>query len=72
MDGVRPKCVIEVTIETVFFQCARALLRSKLWSDPGEPTVPSPGAMLAALTDAAIDGAAYDRDLPERQLSTLY
>jgi hypothetical protein len=72
MDGVRPKCVVEVKIEAVFFQCARALLRSKLWSYPGEPTVPSPGAMLAALTDAAIDGAAYDLDLPERQRSTLY
>lgn len=34
--------------------------------------VPSPGSMLAALTDSAIDGEQYDRDLPERQRSTLY
>jgi PPOX class probable FMN-dependent enzyme len=75
MDGTPPKCVIVVHIETVLFQCARALQRSKLWTPPAEDvrsTVPSAGAMLAALTDAAIDGEAYDRDLPERQRTTLY
>ena len=75
MDGQPPKCVIVVRIETVLFQCARALQRSKLWA-PAAPdvrnTVPSAGAMLAALTDSAIDGEAYDRELPERQRSTLY
>lgn len=75
MDGTPPKCVIVVQIETVLFQCARALQRSKLWAPPADDvrsTVPSAGAMLAALTDAAIDGEAYDRDLPERQRMTLY
>lgn len=72
MNGVRPQCVIEIRIETVFFQCARALQRSKLWNPPETPKVPTAGEILAALTDDAIDGQAYDRALPQRQRDTLY
>ncbi|RYY86838.1 MAG: pyridoxamine 5'-phosphate oxidase family protein [Comamonadaceae bacterium] len=75
MGDTPPKCVIEVTVDTVFFQCARAMQRSKLWSAPNAEalrSVPTAGAMLAALTDSAIDGAAYDSDLPARQSATLY
>jgi uncharacterized protein len=75
MNGMPPKCVIRIEVDTVFFQCARALQRSKLWIDAGGPKphgVPSAGAMLAALTDSAIDGNKYDQDLPERQRTSLY
>ncbi len=75
VEGRAPQCVIEITVETVFFQCARAIQRSKLWAPvpEGVPrTVPTPGAILSALTDAAFDGATYDRELPARQRSTLY
>jgi PPOX class probable FMN-dependent enzyme len=75
VQGKPPKCVIEVTVETVYFQCARAILRSNLWQ-PLPPdllnTVPSAGTILSALTHDAIDGIHYDRDLPARQGSTLY
>jgi len=75
MQGQLPKCVLVVTVETVFFQCARAIQRSQLWAPPAvdvRQKVPSPGTMLQALTAAAIDGEQYDRDLPERQRKTLY
>lgn len=75
VQGALPRCVIEVTVETVFFQCARAILRSRLWdasAHAASGTVPTPGDILAQLTGAAIGGAAYDRELPERQRSTLY
>jgi len=75
MNNIQPKCVVEVSVESVFFQCARALQRSKLWaSTPAEALeqVPSAGMMLTALTESAIDGIAYDRELPERQRTTLY
>ncbi|QFZ85751.1 pyridoxamine 5'-phosphate oxidase family protein [Variovorax paradoxus] len=79
VEGRAPQCVIEITVETVFFQCARAIQRSKLWAPVPEDvprtvprTVPTPGAILSALTDAAFDGATYDRELPARQRSTLY
>ena len=75
MQGQLPKCVLVIDVDTVFFQCARAITRSSLWrpvpADAQRP-VPTPGAMLEALTQAAIDGAAYDRDLPERQRASLY
>ena len=75
MAGQLPKCVLVIDVETVYFQCARAIQRSSLWrpiADGAPRSVPSAGSMLAALTDSAIDGEQYDRDLPERQRSTLY
>ncbi|RYF35529.1 MAG: pyridoxamine 5'-phosphate oxidase family protein [Comamonadaceae bacterium] len=75
MKGTPPKCVIVIAIDSVFFQCARAMQRSGLWTTPDAAaldSVPTAGAMLAALTDSAIDGAAYDSALPARQSATLY
>ena len=74
VEGKPPHCVIVIKVEAVFFQCARAIQRSKLWQavPQGRPDVPTPGAMLQALTAAAIDGEKYDRELPARQKSTLY
>lgn len=75
VNGQPPRCVLVVSVEAVYFQCARAIQRSALWQPvpSGRPAgVPSPGTILSALTDAAIDGARYDRELPERQRTTLY
>lgn len=75
MQGQPPKCVLVVRVEAVFFQCARALQRSRLWQAlpaDGKRPVPTPGAMLSALSGAAIDGEKYDRELPARQQATLY
>lgn len=75
VQGQWPKCVIVVKVETVFFQCARAIQRSALWQAPAADVrarLPSPGTILQALTQAAIDGEAYDRELPARQRATLY
>ena len=72
VDGKRPACVLAVDVETMFFQCGRAILRSHLWDATPAAGLPTAGEMLAALSAGAIDGEAYDRDLPERQRSTLY
>lgn len=73
MAGKLPQCVILIDIERVFFQCARAIQRSRLWdARDAKPEVPSAGEMLEALTDASINGAEYDRELPARQAKTLY
>ncbi|WP_019652589.1 pyridoxamine 5'-phosphate oxidase family protein [Variovorax atrisoli] len=75
MEGKPPKCVISIAVETVFFQCARAIQRSKLWAPlpaDAKPAVPTPGAILSALTESAFDGETYDRELPARQRATLY
>ena len=73
MEGKRPKCVIVMTVDAVYFQCARAIQRSKLWQPAaGRAALPTPGRILAALTDGSFDGETYDRELPARQKSTLY
>jgi hypothetical protein len=74
VDGKLPRSVIVIDVHTVFFQCARAIQRSQLWSPvpAGERTVPTPGAILSALTQSRIDGEQYDRELPARQRATLY
>ncbi|MCJ9713766.1 pyridoxamine 5'-phosphate oxidase family protein [Bordetella hinzii] len=75
MDGKPPRSVLVIHVEKVFFQCARAIVRSGLW-DPAtqiaRDQLPSTGRMLADLSAGTIDGAAYDRDLPERTRKTLY
>jgi uncharacterized protein len=75
LQGTVPKCVLEISVQTVYFQCARALLRSALWSSDqlaNRPNIPSAGEMLAALTGNLINGNAYDLALPARQASSLY
>lgn len=75
VQGAQPKCVLEIAVETVFFQCARAVLRSKLWQPLPEEVlrgVPSAGTVLAELTNAQVGGAKYDAELPARQRASLY
>jgi PPOX class probable FMN-dependent enzyme len=65
-----PKCVLAIEVDTVFFQCGRAVLRSHLWDAAPAEGLPSAGEILSAL--AGMDGETYDRELPERQRGTLY
>jgi hypothetical protein len=64
-----------VSVEAVFFQCSRAVVRSDLWNPAKRierGSLPTPGKILADVTSGAIDGVRYDRDLPDRVRSTLY
>ena len=73
MQGKLQRSVLVIAVETVFFQCSRAIVRSRLW-DPVEHTkrpVPSAGQMLAAMSEG-FDGKAYDAALPARVRETLY
>ena len=73
--GQTPRTAIVVTVAEAYFQCARAIVRSALW-DPDariDPeTLPSPGAILAALTAGAVGGPAYDAQWPGRAAETLW
>ncbi len=74
VDGKAPATVLRIEIETVYFQCARALIRSKLWQPEARAErkdLPSAGAMLKGAR-GDFDADAYDADLPERQGATLY
>lgn len=75
VKGQTPRSVIVISVETVFFQCARAIVRSELWNperhvDPA--TLPTAGDILATLSDAQVGGAAYDAEWPERAQRTMW
>lgn len=74
MDGKHPRSVTVVTIAEVYFQCARALIRSELWNpenfvDPA--SLPTPGTLLKA-TKQDFDKDTYDREWPERAAKTMW
>lgn len=70
-----PRSVIVVEADTVYFQCARAILRSKLWDSEAQverKSLPSNGEILSYLTQNRFDGEKYDRELPLRIVKELY
>jgi hypothetical protein len=70
-----PKSVLVVTAERVYFQCPKALVRSRLWSLDAQidrSELPSTGEILEALSRGSIDGAAYDAAYPRRLEETIY
>ncbi|NIX75565.1 pyridoxamine 5'-phosphate oxidase family protein [Microvirga terricola] len=75
VDGKAPKTVLVIHVEAVYFQCSRAIVRADLWNPDkrvSRKAVPSPGEMLAALSENRIGGESYDKALPERVKTTLY
>jgi PPOX class probable FMN-dependent enzyme len=75
VEGKLPRSVLVVRVDTVFFQCARAIFRSNLW-DPAHhverKSLPSTGTIVAALTQGRFDDKQYDKGLYERLKSGLY
>lgn len=75
VEGKLPLSVLVVHVEKVFFQCSRAVLRARLW-DPAvqiaRTALPSTGMILQDLSQAEIDGKAYDAALPGRVKATMY
>lgn len=58
--GRHPRTVIVVSVAEVYFQCAKAIMRSALWSEGDKSSeVPSAGDFVRE-QDAGFDGAAYD------------
>ena len=73
--GKLPRSVLVVHVETVFFQCAKAVIRAELWNPARQiprTALPSNGTILADVTQGQFDGAAYDATAPARLLETLY
>ncbi|MCC5984710.1 MAG: pyridoxamine 5'-phosphate oxidase family protein [Rhodobacteraceae bacterium] len=71
--GVAPASVITFTIAEVYFQCARALLRSGLWRNGDcSDGLPTAGAFLAEITAGGFDGATYDAEWPDRARASMW
>jgi PPOX class probable FMN-dependent enzyme len=74
-DGKAPRSVIVMTVEEIYFQCARAIVRSELWNperrvDPAE--LPTPGQILAEMSRNTVGGEAYDKAWLERAAKSLW
>jgi len=75
MNGKTPRSVIVVTAERVYFQCQKALARSRLWDPEAwieRKELPSAGDILQGLSKNDFDGDAYDKNYPERLKKTIY
>jgi PPOX class probable FMN-dependent enzyme len=70
-----PRSVIVIEIDAVYFQCARALVRSDLWNPAHHvdaKALPSAGQILAALSQDRVGGESYDREWPGRAAKTMW
>jgi len=75
VDEKAPRSVIVLDIDELYFQCARAIVRSELWNperhiDPS--TLPTAGQILAAMTEDKVGGEPYDKAWPERAKATMW
>lgn len=75
MEGKAPRSVMVFAIDEIYFQCARAIVRSDLWNpdkrvDPA--TLPTPGQILAEMSEDRVGGVAYDQAWPERARQSLW
>lgn len=75
VEGKAPRSVLVVAVESVYFQCARAIVRAGLW-DPARHAapggLPSAGEILAVLSQGKVGGESYDRAWPARAAETLW
>lgn len=75
VNGKSPATVIVVTVESIYVQCSKALVRSKLW-DPSTQAartdLPSMGDMIKVLADDSFDSEAFEATYPQILKETLY
>lgn len=70
-----PRSVMVLHVREIYFQCARAIVRSEIWNparhvDP--KNLPTPGDILRDMTDGRVGGAEYDSAWTARARETLW
>ena len=75
VEGKAPRSVMVMNVDEIYFQCARAIVRSDLWNPAkhiSPKDLPSPGQILASMSDNKVGGDEYDRAWPERARKSLW
>ncbi|QHE84709.1 MSMEG_1061 family FMN-dependent PPOX-type flavoprotein [Hydrogenophaga sp. BPS33] len=75
LEGKAPRCVIDVNINSVFFQCPRAAMRGGLWNQAEfvpRSKLPSVGQILHALAEGLVNTEEFDRTREQILKETLY
>ncbi len=74
MQGKMPATVLRIHIDSVYFQCQKALVRSRIWHHESQierGELPSAGQMVKAVK-SGFDADGYDAEYPERMKRTIY
>ncbi|WP_042268400.1 pyridoxamine 5'-phosphate oxidase family protein [Paraburkholderia heleia] len=79
VDGKPPRSVLVIDVESAYFHCSKAVVRSKLW-DPSRHVershLPSAGEMLRRVNEEqygeTFDAETYEAGLAERIKNSLY
>jgi len=74
VEDKEPRSVIEISIETVYFQCARAIMRADLWNPEkllAKTDIPTLGGVMQEIKDS-FDGKAYDAEWLQRAKETMW
>ncbi len=70
--GRHPKVVVAISVAEVYFQCAKAMMRSGLWTAGDQSAgVPSAGAFLREVDDG-FDAVTYDADYPDSARTRMW
>ena len=75
VNGKLPRSVMIIHVDTAFFHCSKAVVRSKLWDEKAKidrKSLPSTGTIIAELSHGKLGGDNYDREMPERIKAQLY
>jgi uncharacterized protein len=75
VEGKTPQTIIVVSVDSAYYQCPKAIVRSKIW-DPttwiDRKSLPTSGKILAEITKGRTDADRHDREYPERMKLTIY
>lgn len=74
-QGKLPRSVLRISVDTCYFQCSKAAVRSGLWDAERHverSSLPSAGDILKVVMDPQFDVQAYERELQERLKTMLY
>lgn len=68
-----PRSVIVVKIDEIYFQCARAIMRSNHWTERVDlSNLPTIGELIKEITDGEFDGDTYDKEWPKRAEKSMW
>ncbi len=73
VQGKEPVSVLVISVENLFMQCAKAVIRSRLWDGREKPAgVPTLGQLIAEHTAGRADAGQVDAGMPEAYRNRLY
>ena len=72
-QGKEPTSLLVVRVTSLFMQCAKAIMRSKLWDGRKRPDgLPTMGQLIASQVPGLVQAATVDSTYPEQIRSRMY